>query len=98
MNVNQRKTLRQWKHMDEPLGVSAGDPSTVFVIKSLLNPTISVLTLLGCVALRGETLRGPYFLVAVVAFLGAADLPSAMSTGVHARWRRSLQSLGEILL
>ena len=96
--MNPRRTLGLWKQVDEPLGVSAADPSTVFVIKSLLNPTISVLTLLGCLALWGETLRGPYFLVAVVAFLGAADLPGGVSIGAHARWRRSLQALGEILL
>jgi len=54
--------------------VSASDPTAVFVVKSLLNPVVAVLTLAVCVAVRGESLHGPYFLLAVLGFAGAAEL------------------------
>jgi len=82
--------------MDEPLGVSIADPSAVFVIKSLLHPFVSVLTLVFCLALWNETLHGPYFLVAVLGFLGASDLPGAAPVGGSARWRDGLQSFARI--
>jgi putative colanic acid biosynthesis UDP-glucose lipid carrier transferase len=56
------------------LGVTTTDPSTVFVVKSLLYPVAAVLTLVACLFSWQEPLSGPYFLVAVLAFFGAADL------------------------
>lgn len=40
-------------------GVSAADTTAVFVVKSLLNPVVAVLSLAACLAVRGDTLHGP---------------------------------------
>jgi putative colanic acid biosynthesis UDP-glucose lipid carrier transferase len=53
--------------------LSASEPSQVFVIKTLLYPAVSVLMLFLCLFATDNPLRGPYFLVAVLAFAGAAD-------------------------
>lgn len=82
--------------MSEPLGVSTADPSAVFVIKSLMRPVVSVLALLACLALWNETLHGPYFLVAVLGFLGASELPGVALASGGPRWREGLQSLALI--
>ncbi|MGE0114844.1 MAG: undecaprenyl-phosphate glucose phosphotransferase [Steroidobacteraceae bacterium] len=62
-------------------------------MKSLLFPVIPVLTLLVCLLFNHSSLKGPYFLVAVLAFLGAADfLESAQFRG-GASWRRARHML-----
>ena len=53
--------------------LTASDLSSTFAIKSLLHPVVAVACLLGAVALWGERLYGPYFLLAVLAFFAAAD-------------------------
>lgn len=82
----------------ETVGVSSADPSVVFVIKSLLNPVMAVLTLLVCLRLSNERLQGPYFLIAVLAFLGAADFLRVGRFSGERGWRESLQSFIDILL
>jgi len=66
--------LDQWLPRNQTQGVSAADASIVFVVKSLLYPVATVLTLLLCLLTWQETLSGTYFLTAVLAFFGAADL------------------------
>jgi len=82
----------------EDPGVSTADPSIVFVIKSLLNPVIVVLTLLACMNMWDESLQGPYFLVAVLGFLGAADFLGVGQLGNRKNWRHALRCLAEITL
>jgi putative colanic acid biosynthesis UDP-glucose lipid carrier transferase len=78
--------------------VSAADPTSVFVVKSLLNPVVAVLTLAVCVAARNESLHGPYFLVAVLGFVGAAELLGvAQFRGVR-EWRDALHRLIDLAL
>jgi putative colanic acid biosysnthesis UDP-glucose lipid carrier transferase len=54
--------------------VTATEPAWVFALKSLLHPIVAVGCLLGCLAFWHESLHGPYFLVAVLAFLATAEL------------------------
>jgi putative colanic acid biosynthesis UDP-glucose lipid carrier transferase len=86
------------KQSDGAIGVSTADPSLVFVVKSLLNPVMAVVTLQACLAAADESLRGPYFLVAVLAFLGAADLLRVGRLNGRKTWFESLQSLVDIAL
>jgi putative colanic acid biosynthesis UDP-glucose lipid carrier transferase len=53
--------------------ISAADPSAVFLVKSLLNPVIAVGSLVVCLLSWDEPLYGPYFLIAVLTFVGTAD-------------------------
>jgi len=78
--------------------VSASDPSAVFVVKSLLNPVVAALTLAVCVAVRGESLRGPYFLVAVLGFAGAAELLGVAQFSGTRDWRDALHRLLDLAL
>ena len=67
--ISARRLQRQ------PLRVpaTAAEPGWVFALKSLLHPCVAVLSLLYCLAAWRQPLRGPYFLVAVLAFLASAD-------------------------
>jgi putative colanic acid biosysnthesis UDP-glucose lipid carrier transferase len=65
--------LGQWKLNNRSAGVSAAEPSVVFVVKSLLHPIVAVLALLISLLAWGEPLAGPYIIVAVFAFVGVAD-------------------------
>jgi putative colanic acid biosysnthesis UDP-glucose lipid carrier transferase len=75
------------------------DSPLVFVVKCLLYPGIAVLTLLACLSVVHEPLRGSYLLIAVLTFLGmseflgvariAADtrrLPRHALVDITARW------------
>jgi len=86
------------KQSRPPLGVSTTDPAVVFVIKSLLNPVLAVLTLLVCLTIWNESLQGPYFLIAVLAFLGAADFLGVGQFNVRKNWRSAFESLADIAL
>jgi putative colanic acid biosynthesis UDP-glucose lipid carrier transferase len=66
--------LEPWRSRDRSGEVNANDTFSAFALKSLLYPTIPVLTLLISLIAWREPLYGPYFLVGVLAFLGAADL------------------------
>jgi putative colanic acid biosynthesis UDP-glucose lipid carrier transferase len=78
--------------------VSAADPTAVFVVKSLLNPIVAVLTLVVCLALRQESLRGPYFLVAVLGFAGAAELLRVAQFNGARDWRAAVHGLIDLVL
>lgn len=86
------------KQSYETIGVSAADPSVVFVIKSLLNPVVAVVTLLVCLQFSHESLHGPYFLLAVLGFLGAADFLGVGHFRGDRDWRESLQAFADITL
>jgi putative colanic acid biosynthesis UDP-glucose lipid carrier transferase len=58
----------------EVTALSTVDVPMVFVVKSLLLPIIPVLSLFVCLKLAEEPLRGGYFLIAVLTFLGASDV------------------------
>ena len=49
------------------------DSPRVFIVKCLLFPCISVLTLLACLELSNERMRGGYFLFAVLTFIGVSE-------------------------
>lgn len=72
--------------------VSASEPGTVFVLKSLLYPVSTALTLAACLLLFAQPLRGPYVLIGVIAFVGTADLLEELAWDVPqtGAWRRSL--------
>jgi putative colanic acid biosynthesis UDP-glucose lipid carrier transferase len=58
--------------------MSASEPASLFVVKSLLYPIIPVITLWLALLLWREPLHGQYFLLAVLAFLGSAELLDAV--------------------
>jgi putative colanic acid biosynthesis UDP-glucose lipid carrier transferase len=61
----------------------------VFVIKCLLLPLIPVLTLFLCLELAQEPIRGRYFLIAILTFIGASEfLGGARATSGDVRRRR----------
>jgi putative colanic acid biosynthesis UDP-glucose lipid carrier transferase len=53
---------------------TAIEPASIFAVRSLLQPVAAVGCLLVCLLFWGEPLYGPYFLLAVLTFLAAADL------------------------
>ena len=75
--------------------VSASEPGTIFVLKSLLYPVSTVFTLLACLLLFSQPLRGPYVLIGVIAFVGTADMLDGMSWQMShsGAWRRSLATV-----
>jgi len=58
----------------EVTALSSVDSPLVFAVKSLLLPIIPVLTLFLCLIAAHAPLRGGYFLIAVLTFLGAPDV------------------------
>jgi hypothetical protein len=58
----------------EVTALSTVDSPMVFMVKSLLLPIIPVATLFVCLWAADEPLRGAYFLIAVLTFLGASDV------------------------
>ena len=63
---------------DRASGVSASEPLSLFVLKSLLYPIVPVVTLALSLLLWREGLQGHYFLIGVLAFIGAAELLDAV--------------------
>lgn len=54
--------------------VTPWDPSSIFVVKSLLYPTVATICLGFALWLHGAELRPEYFLVAVLAFVATSDV------------------------
>lgn len=90
--------LEQWRPRDRSGDVSASDSFSVFALKSLLYPVIPVITLIVCLLMWDEPLYGPYFLVAVLAFLGAADLLDVVPVRITPASVMLLRSLIDISL
>lgn len=73
--LNAREPLR----FDERSSVvSASEPLSLFIVKSLLYPLVPVVTLGLSLLVWRESLQGHYFLVAVLAFIGSAELLDAV--------------------
>lgn len=66
--------LDHWQLRNQTVGVSSTDTSIVIVVKSLLYPVATVLTLVLCLLSWQEQITGPYFLAALLSFFGAADI------------------------
>jgi putative colanic acid biosynthesis UDP-glucose lipid carrier transferase len=66
----------------EVTALSSVDSPLVFAVKSLLLPIIPVLTLFICLLAANAPLRGGYFLIAVLTFLGAPDVLGLARIGV----------------
>ncbi len=73
--LNSREPIQ---YNDRAASVSASEPLSLFVVKSLLYPIVPVLTLGLSLILWREGLDGQYFLVAVLAFIFAAELLDAV--------------------
>lgn len=82
---------------DRPSGVSASEPLSLFVVKSLLYPIVPVITLGACLMLWRESLHGQYFLVAVLAFIFAAELLDAVPLDAPRARALALASLLDIV-
>jgi len=65
----------------------------LFALKTLLHPVVAVGCLLACLLFWGETLNGPYFLVAVLAFLASAELLDVVDPRRRADRYAALRSL-----
>src|SRR5688572_19856134 len=81
-------------HSREVTALSTTDSPAVFAVKSLLLPIIPVITLSICMAATDTPLRGGYFLIAVLTFLGAPDVLGLARIGVNDEKRPQ----GEVLL
>lgn len=92
--MSQRQPLRSY---DRSAGVSASEPTSLFVLKSLLYPVMPVLTLGLCMLLWRERLDGPYFLMAVLAFFGAADVLDALPMSPPRARSMAIASLLDII-
>jgi len=91
-------TLNAQRLRDRAGDVSASEPFIVFALKALLYPVIPVLTLIACLAYTGETSYGPYLVVAVLAFLGVADLLDIVPIRITPFSAMALRSLIDIAL
>ena len=81
-------------HSREVTALSTVDSPAVFAVKSLLLPIIPVVTLWICMAAADAPLRGGYFLIAVLTFLGAPDVLGLARIGANDEKRPQ----GELLL
>ena len=68
--------------------VTLADSPSVFTVKCLLFPIISVLTLVGCLRIADEALRGGYFLIAVLTFIGVSEFLGVARISVIDRLRQ----------
>lgn len=90
--------LEPWRSRARSGEVNASDTFSVFALKALLYPTIPVVTLLLSLIGWREPLYGPYFLVGVLAFLGAADLLDVVPLRAMPASIMALRSLIDISL
>ncbi len=66
--------LGLWTQSRRSRGASAAEPASVFIVKTLLSPVVSVATLVLTLGAWDETLAGPYVIVAVLTFIATADV------------------------
>jgi putative colanic acid biosysnthesis UDP-glucose lipid carrier transferase len=92
--INQREPLRSY---DRSAAVSASEPTSLFILKSLLYPVMPVVTLGLCMLVWRESLHGPYFLMAVLAFFGAADVLDALPMSAPRARSMAVASLLDII-
>jgi putative colanic acid biosynthesis UDP-glucose lipid carrier transferase len=78
--------------------LTATEPPSIFTVKSLLHPVLAAGSLMGCVLFWGETLHGPYFLLAVLTFLATAEFLDVAQLRRDSGPFSELRSLVTILL
>jgi putative colanic acid biosynthesis UDP-glucose lipid carrier transferase len=88
---------RQFHHRRTPY-LTATEPAGVFAVKTLLHPVISVACLIACLSYWGESVNGPYVLIAVLAFLASAELFDVAPANLHVGAIALLQSFIRIAL
>jgi putative colanic acid biosysnthesis UDP-glucose lipid carrier transferase len=82
----------------EVTALSTVDSPMVFMVKSLLLPIIPVGTLFVCLWAADEPLRGAYFLIAVLTFLGASDVLGVARVAAREERRPALSVFAELSL
>jgi putative colanic acid biosynthesis UDP-glucose lipid carrier transferase len=87
--------LRQGRHATVTTAI---EPASIFAVRSLLRPVVAVGCLLVCLLIWGEPLYGPYFLLAVLTFLAAADLFDVAEFRREDGHYSPLRSLTDILI
>lgn len=68
--------------------LTIADSPLVFLVKCLLFPFIAVLTLIVCLRLLNEPLRGSHLLIAVLAFLGVSEFLGIARIRYNDSWGR----------
>jgi putative colanic acid biosynthesis UDP-glucose lipid carrier transferase len=71
--------------------LTASDPTPAFAIKSLLHPLLAVGSLVAALTIWGQRFDGPYLMLAVLAFVAAAELLKITNRGnaaaqTHPAW------------
>ncbi len=79
------------------LDFSLADPVAVFLARSLLYPVIPGMVLWACLAWWGMPLQSPYYMLALLAFLGMANRLDVHNLHEGARQRASLRAFLTIL-
>jgi putative colanic acid biosynthesis UDP-glucose lipid carrier transferase len=77
--------------------LTATEPASIFTLKSLLYPVVAVGSLVGCVLARGQSPRGPYFLLAVLTFLASAEFLDVARLRPEAGPLSELRSLANLV-
>jgi putative colanic acid biosynthesis UDP-glucose lipid carrier transferase len=90
--------LRPLRPIRRASTLTATEPPSVFALKSLLHPVVAVGCLVFCLFFWQIPLYGPYFLVAVLAFIGCAHFLGEWELQRRPGGYFSLLSLMDILL
>ncbi len=90
--------MEPWQHSYQSGEVTTADPSSVFLTKSLLYPVAAVCTLVVCLRIWREPLYGPHFLIAVLAFILAADYLGVAPVQAHRTRMQAWHGFLNILL
>lgn len=85
-----------WRLRDRSAEVNSSEPFIAFALKSLIYPITPVVTLLVCLLVWREPLKGTYFLITVLAFLGVADVLDVMPNRILSERAAALRSLIDI--
>jgi putative colanic acid biosynthesis UDP-glucose lipid carrier transferase len=78
--------------------VTAADPASVFLVKSLLYPITAVITLVGCLLFAHEPLGGLNFLLEVLTFVASAELLRVPPLQEERSYLLSARALIDLLL
>src|SRR5258706_15766069 len=70
------------------LRTSSDDPAHMMLVKTILNPVVVVLTLLGCILFHGELLSAYYMVLAVLAFFISSQ--TLDDVDLYRSWRKPL--------
>jgi putative colanic acid biosynthesis UDP-glucose lipid carrier transferase len=87
--MNSATIARAREHEAARGGITPWDPSSVFLVKSLLYPVVATACLGAAIWACGAPFRHEYFLVAVLAFLATSEVLDTAPLQ-HAAWRSEL--------